>query len=119
MKFLESRARLVHKANNITAIGYPIVETMWDPDRLTILLASTACYEDSLFYANNTCSLVRMLHVVHFLKLLSIVYEDWPTIYSFLKGNFKETEQPKLPLGHPANGKMEGNSSENEKIQKV
>jgi hypothetical protein len=45
--FLGSRARPVRRADNLTAICEPIVYTMWDPQHLTTLQASTACYEDS------------------------------------------------------------------------
>jgi hypothetical protein len=35
------------KADNVTAICEPTVWIMWEPRRLTILWASTACYRDS------------------------------------------------------------------------
>jgi hypothetical protein len=40
---LGSRVRPTCKADNLTAICVPIVYTMWDPQQLTILIASTAC----------------------------------------------------------------------------
>jgi hypothetical protein len=46
--FQESKARPVRRADNLTAIYEPIVYTMWDPQHLTTLEASTACYGDSL-----------------------------------------------------------------------
>jgi hypothetical protein len=38
------------KADNLTAIFEPIVYKMWEPQRLTTLWASTACYRDSFTY---------------------------------------------------------------------
>jgi hypothetical protein len=38
------------KADNLTAISEPIVKVMWEPQRLTTLWASTACYRDSFTY---------------------------------------------------------------------
>jgi hypothetical protein len=37
------------EADNLTAIREPIVCKMWEPQRLTTLWASTACYRDSFF----------------------------------------------------------------------
>jgi hypothetical protein len=37
------------KTNNLTALCVPIVYKMWEPRRLTILWASTACYRDSFY----------------------------------------------------------------------
>jgi hypothetical protein len=45
--FLSSRERPMRKADNLDAISEPIVWTMWDPQHLTTLQASTACYGDS------------------------------------------------------------------------
>jgi hypothetical protein len=45
--FLGRRARPVLRADNLTAICEPIVYTMWDPQHLTALWASKACYGDS------------------------------------------------------------------------
>jgi hypothetical protein len=42
--FLGSTARSVHKADNLTAVCEPTVYTVWDPQHLTALQASTACY---------------------------------------------------------------------------
>jgi hypothetical protein len=47
----EGNGRSVRKAANFTAICEPIIYKMWEPRRLTILWASTACYMDS-FYIN-------------------------------------------------------------------
>jgi hypothetical protein len=44
--FPGSRARPVHRADNLAAICEPIVLTIWNPQHLTTLLASTACYVD-------------------------------------------------------------------------
>jgi hypothetical protein len=38
---------LARKAANFTAICEPIVYKMWQPQRLTTLCASTACYRDN------------------------------------------------------------------------
>jgi hypothetical protein len=45
--FLGSRARPVRGADNLTTICEPIIWTMWDPQHLATLSASTACYGDS------------------------------------------------------------------------
>jgi hypothetical protein len=42
--FLGGKARPAHKADHLTAISEPIISKMWDPQRLTILQASTSCY---------------------------------------------------------------------------
>jgi hypothetical protein len=44
--FSGERAQRTHKAD-ITAICEPIVETRWNPQHLTTLRASTACYGDN------------------------------------------------------------------------
>jgi hypothetical protein len=41
--FLGSEVRPVRKADNLTAICEPTVYTMWDPQHLTTLQASTVC----------------------------------------------------------------------------
>jgi hypothetical protein len=46
--FLGSRAQPVRRADNLTAICEPIVQTLWDPRHLTTLYASMACYGNSL-----------------------------------------------------------------------
>jgi hypothetical protein len=40
----------VRKADNLTAICEPTVYKMWEPRRLTTLLASTSCYRDSFTF---------------------------------------------------------------------
>jgi hypothetical protein len=47
MMFLGSKVRPVRRADNLTAICAPSVKTMWDPQHLTTLKASTVCYGDS------------------------------------------------------------------------
>jgi hypothetical protein len=42
--FLESRTRTAREADNLTASCEPIVWTVWEPQRLITLWASTACY---------------------------------------------------------------------------
>jgi hypothetical protein len=44
------KAWLAHKADNLTAICEPIVQKMWEPQRLTTLWASTACYRASFAF---------------------------------------------------------------------
>jgi hypothetical protein len=39
--------RSAHKADNLTAISEPTVYKMWEPQYLTTLWASMACYRDS------------------------------------------------------------------------
>jgi hypothetical protein len=45
------KGRPASKAENLTAIGEPIVLKMWEPRRLTTLWASTACYRDSFTFS--------------------------------------------------------------------
>jgi hypothetical protein len=40
------KGRPERKADNLTAICEPVVYKTWQPQRLTILLASTTCYRD-------------------------------------------------------------------------
>jgi hypothetical protein len=48
--FLGSRERPVGKAENLTAICEPIIQTMWNPQLLKTLLASTTGYWDAFIY---------------------------------------------------------------------
>jgi hypothetical protein len=48
---LGSKGRQAPKADNLTAIYEPIVYKMWEPQHLTTLWASTACYT-LLTYSN-------------------------------------------------------------------
>jgi hypothetical protein len=48
--FLGSRGRLVRTADNFTAICDPTVGTIFDPQYLTSLRASAACYGDSFTF---------------------------------------------------------------------
>jgi hypothetical protein len=45
--FSEGKGRPAREADNLTAISEPIVYKIWQPRRLTILWAFTACYRDS------------------------------------------------------------------------
>jgi hypothetical protein len=47
-----AKGRPTRKAENLTAICKPTVYKTWEPLRLTILLASTACYRDSFTLYN-------------------------------------------------------------------
>jgi hypothetical protein len=44
------KGRPESKFGNLTIICEPIVWKMWEPQRLTTLLASTACYSDSFTF---------------------------------------------------------------------
>jgi hypothetical protein len=44
---LGGKGQLARKADNLTAIYEPIVKKMLEPQHLTTLWASTACYRDS------------------------------------------------------------------------
>jgi hypothetical protein len=50
--FLGSRERPARKADTLTAIGEPIVQTLSDIQHLGTIYATTACYRNSflLFY---------------------------------------------------------------------
>jgi hypothetical protein len=41
------KGRAARRVDNFTAICEPTVKKMWEPQRLTTLWASTACYRDS------------------------------------------------------------------------
>jgi hypothetical protein len=45
----------VRKADNLTANCEPIVSKMWDPQRLTTLWVSTACYRDRFTFLPEEC----------------------------------------------------------------
>jgi hypothetical protein len=52
------KGQLAGKADNLTAICKPIVYKMWEPQHLTTLWASTACYRDNFtFYFFFYCHL--------------------------------------------------------------
>jgi hypothetical protein len=53
------------KADNLTAICEPILEKMWEPRRLTTLLASMACYRDSFTFPFFTKSEGIWKEIVH------------------------------------------------------
>jgi hypothetical protein len=46
------KGRPARKADNLTTIYEPTVYEMWDPRRLTALLAFRACYKDSFISFN-------------------------------------------------------------------
>jgi hypothetical protein len=55
-KLPRGKMRPAREADYLTAICEPIVYKMWEPQHLTTLWASTACYRDSftfLLYARN------------------------------------------------------------------
>jgi hypothetical protein len=57
------KARSTRKADNLAAICEPIAWKLWEPWRLTTLLASTACYRDSLMtgHIRNTAFSVKYI----------------------------------------------------------
>jgi hypothetical protein len=61
--FLIIRVRPVRKADNLTTICHPTVQTMWNPKQ-----ASTACYGDSFTYS------VSFLIICFFLSFLFCVF---------------------------------------------
>jgi hypothetical protein len=44
------RARMARKADNPTATCEPTIYTIWDPQHLTTLWSSTACYGDRITF---------------------------------------------------------------------
>jgi hypothetical protein len=52
------KGRSARKADNLTAICEPIVYKMWEPQRLTILWASTARYRDRFTFFTITYYIV-------------------------------------------------------------
>jgi hypothetical protein len=44
------KGRLSRKADNLTAICEPIIYKMWEPQRLTTLWVSMACYKNSFTF---------------------------------------------------------------------
>jgi hypothetical protein len=48
------KGRPAYNAENLTAISEPIAQKMWEPRRLTILLASMACYRDNFTFLYKT-----------------------------------------------------------------
>jgi hypothetical protein len=70
---LGGKGRPVRRADNLTAIYEPTVYKMWEPQRLTVLWASTACYRDTftlLFYFMNStlkiCKHKPHMRLLHF-----------------------------------------------------
>jgi hypothetical protein len=57
-----SRPQPMRRAGNLTAISEPIVKTMWDPQHLTTLYASTACYGDTF------TSFLLTLHIINLVR---------------------------------------------------
>jgi hypothetical protein len=50
-----------HKADNLTTISEPIFYKIWDPQQLTILWASMACYRDIItFFTFMSSSLMQL-----------------------------------------------------------
>jgi hypothetical protein len=47
LNILGGKGRPAHKADNLAAIYEPIVYKMWEPQHLTTLWVSTACYRDT------------------------------------------------------------------------
>jgi hypothetical protein len=74
--FLGSRARPVRRADNVTAICEPIVYTLWDPQHLTTVQASTACYGDSsnlLLVYNKTAARFALVHTDYQFRIFNCI----------------------------------------------
>jgi hypothetical protein len=59
---LGGKGRPARKPDNLSVIWEPTVQKMWEPRRLTTLLASTACYRENftfLLYLPGTCRVFR------------------------------------------------------------
>jgi hypothetical protein len=56
----EGKGRPECKADNLTAIGEPIVQKMWEPRRLTTLWACMAYYRDSFSFYLLKCIFERV-----------------------------------------------------------
>jgi hypothetical protein len=56
------KSRPARKADNLTANSEAIIQKMWEPQRLTTLWASTACYRDSFYLFTFTIEMWR--HIV-------------------------------------------------------
>jgi hypothetical protein len=61
------KGRPARKADNLNASCEAIVQKIWEPRRLTILWASTACYRDSFIF-----SLAKILAYFSTLKMEAI-----------------------------------------------
>jgi hypothetical protein len=69
------KGRPPHKADNFTAICEPIVKKIWEPRRLTTLLASMAFYKDSFtFYL---CFIKANVHLTMCQMLWACVEEKF------------------------------------------
>jgi hypothetical protein len=67
---LRDKGRSACKADNLTAICEPIVKVMWEPQHLTTLWASTACYRDTFTFTFTLCVLTH--------EVPSLVGADFP-----------------------------------------
>jgi hypothetical protein len=57
------KGRPARKTDNLTAICEPIVKIMWEPQHLTTLWASTACYRDTFTFLLFTFTYLNALLV--------------------------------------------------------
>jgi hypothetical protein len=66
------KRRPAHKADSLTAIYEPIVYKMWDPQHLTTVWASTACYRDTfLFITHELCNIEgRPTYIIFWFRVL-------------------------------------------------
>jgi hypothetical protein len=76
----------VRKADNLTAICDAVIWKVWEPQRLTTLWASTACYKDrfAFFYIYNVAKLITV-QIYHIFRI------------SFGLQKLRWKEQPALP----------------------
>jgi hypothetical protein len=69
------KGRPAPMADNLTAICEPTVQEMWEPRRLTTLLASTACYRDSFIFLRTQQASVSIVAFISSRTVPSAVLE--------------------------------------------
>jgi hypothetical protein len=83
--FPGGKGRLVHKADNFTAICEPTVWKTWEPWRLTTLWAPTACYRNNFTFTFFLFPSVLPIHLLHIFFSLSVLIKWIPfPIYNCL-----------------------------------
>jgi hypothetical protein len=72
------KGRPGRKADNLTDICEPIVYKMWEPQSLTTLWASTACYRDTftntIYEIRGSLSLKVSMKIACFLGRLRVIW---------------------------------------------
>jgi hypothetical protein len=66
------RGRPAPMADNLIAICEPIVQKMWEPQRLTIQWAFTACYRDSVSFTFNSVGRFGLLLICVLLGTVAV-----------------------------------------------